>query len=422
MPHPTEKRTPGKSMTMSEHNNKSTQQEAGDPKTPISLQIISVFCALLLVVIGGVIIFVPYTRSERVQGRVEAEEGVVKVYAQLNSVVLRQHVMEGDVVRKGQPLLTLSTERQLGSGGGAELAQVRQSDFKGTTLREEMANIHSLYETEQALLVTQISRKKGELEQIRANVNIQERVLNLAKESYKRRSALVEQGFMSKEGLADEERKLLQAEADHERAKKESIFAESAVEELEANKAMLARRREKELLPLTRALSTTSQETIDYRARQEFVIQANSDGVVAAILPKAGDTVLEKDLLMSISPKSSKFYVNLYVPSSAIGFLEKKNSVKLRYESYPYQKFGEYTASVRAISPVALDRTELRLSSLASDNYYRVQVEPDSQTVHAYGRDFALHDGIKVEADIQVETRKVFEWILEPVYAKFYGK
>jgi membrane fusion protein len=335
---------------------------------------------------------------------------------------VRQHVSEGDVVRKGQPLLTLSTEHQLGSGGGAELAQVHQSNFKGTTLREEMANIHSLYKTEEALLVTQISRKKGELAQIRAHVGIQERVLNLAKESYTRRGALVEQGFLSKEGLADEERKLLQAEADYESAKKELIFTESAVEELEANKAMLARRREKELLPLTRALSTTSQETIDYQARQEFVIQANSDGVVAAILPKAGDTVLEKDLLISISPKNSKFYVNLYVPSSAIGFLEKKNSVKLRYESYPYQKFGEYNASVRAISPVALDRNELRLSSLASDNYYRVQVAPDSQTVHAYGRDFALHDGIKVEADIQVETRKIFEWILEPVYAKFYGK
>jgi len=290
------------------------------------------------------------------------------------------------------------------------------------TLREEMANIHSLYESEQALLINQITRKRGELSQIQTNVGIQERVLNLAKESYKRRSMLVEQGFLSKEGLADEERKLLQAEADYENAKKELILTQSAVDELEANKAMLARRREKELLPLTRALSSTSQEAIDYQARQEFVIQAKTDGVVAAILPKVGDTVLEKDLLMSISPKNSKFYVSLYVPSSAIGFLEKKNSVKLRYESYPYQKFGEYNATVRTISPVALDRGELRLNSLAADNYYRVQVEPESQTVHAYGRDFALHDGIKVEADIQVETRKVFEWILEPVYAKFYGK
>ncbi|MEC5387808.1 HlyD family efflux transporter periplasmic adaptor subunit [Uliginosibacterium sp. H3] len=407
---------------MSEHKDKNVVQETGEPKTPLSLQIISVFCAMLLVVIGVVIIFVPYTRSERVQGRVDAEEGVVKIYAQLNSVVVRQHVMEGDVVRKGQPLLTLSTERQLGSGGGAELAQVKASNFKGTTLREEMANIHSLYESEQALLVNQITRKRGELSQIQTNVGIQERVLNLAKESYKRRSALVEQGFLSKEGLADEERRLLQAEADHENAKKELIFTQSAVDELEANKAMLVRRREKELLPLTRALSSTNQEAIDYQARQEFVIQAKTDGIVAAILPKLGDTVLEKDLLMSVSPSNSKFYVNLYVPSSAIGFLQKKNAVKLRYESYPYQKFGEYNATVRAISPVALDRSELRLASLATDNYYRVQVEPESQTVHAYGRDFALHDGIKVEADIQVETRKVFEWILEPVYAKFYGK
>jgi membrane fusion protein len=272
------------------------------------------------------------------------------------------------------------------------------------------------------LLVTQIARKQGEAAQITANVNIQERVFNLAKESYKRHVGLVDRGFLSKDSLADEERKLLQAEASYEAAKKDLIFTQSAVEELEANKAMLVRRREKELYPLSRELSNTSQEAIDYQAKQEFVIQANADGVVAAILPKVGDTVLEKDLLMSISPKNSRFYVSLYVPSSAIGFLEKKNAVKLRYESYPYQKFGEYNASVRTISPVALDRSELRLASLSTANYYRVQVEPESQTVHAYGREFALHDGIKVEADIQVETRKVFEWILEPIYAKFYGK
>lgn len=403
------------------HENISTQDQ-GDPQTPTSLKVISAFCALMLVIVGCVIIFVPYTRSERVQGKVEAEEGVVKIYAQINSVVVRQHVAEGDVVHKGQPLLTLSIERQLGSGGGAELALGKQSTLKGNTLREEMANIRSLYDAEQALLVTQIARKQGEAAQITANVNIQERVFNLAKESYKRHVGLVDRGFLSKDSLADEERKLLQAEASYEAAKKDLIFTQSAVEELEANKAMLVRRREKELYPLSRELSNTSQEAIDYQAKQEFVIQANADGVVAAILPKVGDTVLEKDLLMSISPKNSRFYVSLYVPSSAIGFLEKKNAVKLRYESYPYQKFGEYNASVRSISPVALDRSELRLASLSTDNYYRVQVEPESQTVHAYGREFALHDGIKVEADIQVETRKVFEWILEPIYAKFYGK
>lgn len=407
---------------MSEKNEKTASQETGDPQTPLSLQIISAFCAVLLVVIGGVIIFVPYTRSERVQGRVEAEAGVVKVYAQINSVVVRLHVAEGDLVHKGQPLMTLSTERQLGSGGGAEVALGKQSDLKGSTLRQEMANIRALYDAEQSLLVTQIARKQAELAQIRANVDIQERVFNLDKEGYKRRVGLVEQGFLSKEGLADEERKLLLAEANYEAAKKELILTQTAADELEANKAMLARRREKELYPLTRALSSTSQEAIDYQAKQEFVIQANADGIVAAILPKVGDTVLEKELLMSISPKDAKFYVSLYVPSSAIGFLEKKNPVKLRYESFPYQTFGEYSAQVRAISPVALDPGELKRASLPTDAYYRVQVEPESQTAHAYGRDFALHDGIKVEADIQVETRKVFQWILEPIYAKFYGK
>ena len=185
---------------------------------------------------------------------------------------------------------------------------------------------------------------------------------------------------------------------------------------------MLNRRREKELYPLMREASTANQEVIDHESQKEFLVVAAADGIVAAILPKVGDTVLERDLLVSISPTNSKYYVDLFVPSSAIGFIERSNNVKLRYETYPYQKFGEYGASVTSISPVALDRNELKQLSLSTDSYYRVQVAPLKQWVRAYGHNFSLHDGIKVEADIEVETRKIFEWILEPFYAKFYGK
>lgn len=405
---------------MSEHTE--TSAGSGDPKTPLSLKLISAFCALFMIVTGGIIIFVPYTRSERVQGIVESEPGVVKLYSELNSKIAAVYVSEGETVKKGQALMSVSTERQLDSGGSAQLALGKQSEQKKATLRQEMENIRALYDTEQNLISSQIARKQAEVSQIKANIDIQERVYALAKDNYKRRFELVDKGFITKEGLAEVERSLLLAQGAYESAKKDLISAQAAMDELEANKNMVMRRREKELYPLSRELSSVNQESIDIRSRQEFVITASSDGIVATVIPKAGDTVLEKDLLISISPMNAKFLVSLYVPSSAIGFLEKKNPVLLRYETYPYQKFGEYGATVRSISPVALDRNDLKLPALSPDSYYRVQVEPDQQKVHAYGRDFALHDGIKVEADIKVETRKVFEWILEPVYAKFYGK
>lgn len=397
-------------------------QNPSETAIPLSLTIISILCGSLMVVVAIVMIFVPYTRVERVQGRVEAEQGVIKIYAQAASNVVIRHVSEGEVVHKGQPLLTLSDERKLNSGDGMQLALGKQSSLKAETIRQEMQNIQSLYTSEQTLLDVQIRRKQSEVDQTKANVDIQERSFQLAKEVFKRRSELVNRGFVSKESLSDEEQKLLLAEASYEAAKKDLISFQAAVEELQANKSTLARRREKELFPLTRTLSATSQESIDFEAKKEFVISATAEGIVSMLLPKPGDTVLENEYLLSILPNNSRFLVNLYIPSSAIGFIKPQTAVRLRYEAYPYQKFGEYRGVVKTISSTALDSRELKLPSLSADSYYRVQVEPDEQTVHAYGRRFSLHDGMKVEADVEVETRKILEWVLEPIYAKYYGK
>ena len=156
---------------MAEKSNTETVEAlGGDPQTPLALRLINAFCVLMLVAIGVAIIFIPYTRSERVQGRVQAYPGSTKIHAQLNSIVTRQYVKEGDLVHVGQTLLSLSTERQLGSGKGAQVALAAQAALREQTLRQEIANIHSLYDSELSLLNTQIARKKSELAQANTSV------------------------------------------------------------------------------------------------------------------------------------------------------------------------------------------------------------------------------------------------------------
>jgi membrane fusion protein len=48
---------------------------------------------------------------------------------------------------------------------------------------------------------------------------------------------------------------------------------------------------------------------------------------------------------------------------------------------------------------------------------YRVTVVLDSQVVKAYGHDLPLQVGMIVDADIWLDRRKLYEWVLDPLYS-----
>ena len=59
-------------------------------------------------------------------------------------------------------------------------------------------------------------------------------------------------------------------------------------------------------------------------------------------------------------PSDSDLQAELYAPSRAAGFLGVGQEVLLRYEAYPYQKFGHYRGRVSAVSQTALAPTAFR--------------------------------------------------------------
>jgi membrane fusion protein len=48
---------------------------------------------------------------------------------------------------------------------------------------------------------------------------------------------------------------------------------------------------------------------------------------------------------------------------------------------------------------------------------FRVKVKLASQTAQAYGLPQALQAGMQLEADVMLDTRTLFEWVLEPLYS-----
>lgn len=111
----------------------------------------------------------------------------------------------------------------------------------------------------------------------------------------------------------------------------------------------------------------------------------------------------------------------LYLPdrlleSSAVG-----SEVLLRYDAFPYQHYGQYRGRIVRIADSPLPASHA--GAAAGDGpRYRAVVALDDQNVRSdSGRTHALRPGQRLQADIVLERRRLYEWILEP-FARWRGR
>jgi len=83
---------------------------------PVGATRLTVFFAAMAVLVILLLIFGSYTKKERVQGAIQARDGVATVVPIEAGLVQRVLVKDGQVVKAGQPLITLSHDRQTDAG------------------------------------------------------------------------------------------------------------------------------------------------------------------------------------------------------------------------------------------------------------------------------------------------------------------
>jgi membrane fusion protein len=119
-----------------------------------------------------------------------------------------------------------------------------------------------------------------------------------------------------------------------------------------------------------------------------------------------------------VLPQGAQLEAEIYVPSRSIGFVKPGMQVLLRYQAYPYQKFGQYRARVREVVDTSMLPQELGLpQNASSEPLYRIRLALDSQTIQAYGKHLPLKSGMVVDASIHLDHRRLYEWILEPLFS-----
>ncbi|WP_431260856.1 secretion protein HlyD [Roseateles chitinivorans] len=120
-----------------------------------------------------------------------------------------------------------------------------------------------------------------------------------------------------------------------------------------------------------------------------------------------------------------RLLAQLYAPSRTVGFVQPGQPVWLRYAAYPYQKFGMARGQVAQVSPTPIAPQDLPAgqaqalvsAAQANEPLYRIDVRLDRDDIAAYGQAVPLRAGMALDADVTLERRRIWEWLLEPLLA-----
>ncbi|KXV35831.1 hypothetical protein AD940_01435 [Gluconobacter thailandicus] len=176
-------------------------------------------------------------------------------------------------------------------------------------------------------------------------------------------------------------------------------------------------------------LANLSRQIAQAHGQSESVINARVAGTVDGIRVSVGQRVVAGQPLASLLPDDTQLLAELYVNSQAIGFVRPGQRVLLKYVAYPYHRFGLHEGTVIEVTKSPLSErsgsvpkngsnSEIitsTMSQTARGDIYRIRVQPDQDYVLAYGQKERLKPGMAVEAEIAIDHRRLYQWLLDPV-------
>jgi len=378
------------------------------------------FLAIALAIIAFFIFF-STTRKAQSQGVLVPTSGVIRVMPGQAGVITGVRVKEGQTVKAGEVLFVLSGERSSSNAGAPQ--QVVSNLLKSRRDSYDQELKQSGLQARQRIAAAQrrASDLAAEINRMDGQIVLQQRRIALAEQSYKRYSELNATNYISAAQLQDKQAELLDQ---HQRLAELQRIQSASGRDLasaEADVRDLQVQAQRDTEGLQRNVSAVEQDLTENEARREIQVRALQDGMVTAITTELGQTVGTNSILASVLPAGAELEAEIYAPSRSVGFIKPGMQVLLRYQAYPYQKFGQYPAQVREVASTSLRPEELAVPGAVSgtngEPLYRIRLKLQRQSVQAYGETLPLKSGMQVDASVLLEQRRLYEWVLEPLFS-----
>lgn len=411
-------------------------EEGGPPRAGV----LTAF-AVLLMILGGIAwaANTTVTNATLAPGAVTPSGRVIQVQHFDGGIVAEVPVREGDLVEEGQLLMVLDP-----TDASAELQQMlarqaflsvaverlrgqvsgREPDFDSyihdwpdlvmnqiDMLQSGMASL----EAEEAILQSRVDQRLTEVEALRGQVESLEGQAAVVGEQLSVHQRLFQQGLGSRLTMLEAQREFARLNGELTQARTGLAGAEQAAEEARRAAVELELRyRSESIAELGETAAELAQVSEALIALQDRVARrevfAPARGIVnqlAATLP--GQVVAPAQPIASIVPTDGGLLVEAQLPPADVGYVQIGQHAEISVDGFEMAQFGTIPGTVSYIAPTTVTTED-------GTPYYRIFVEPESQSVGRDGNRHQLIPGMVVQASIHTGEQSMLAYLIRPVY------
>jgi len=406
------------------------RKEALDAANRGNLGIVALYCppyrwlvisVVVLITAATALFFIfgSYTKYESSTGELLPKNGMLIIPPPVSATVVDIPVKEGQHVEKDDVLMVLSSEvsTQLG-----QTRQVIAENLKGQRerLQQDLVTLEKLHQVEMKGLTDTIASLKLQQEQLKLQLTHRRKQVSLAKMQLDKLEAMHNEGYASSRQMEEQESNLLDSQARYQEYQRQLLDISQKIVQTEQQLHEKPLDDEKKRNDIERQLADNRQSMAENEARRSFELRAPKSGYVGMIMVKNGQMLTAGQSAIAVLPSNTELVARIMVNTQSIGFIQPGQRVVLRYKAFPYQKFGQQYGKVIEVSRTALspqEVTTLTGKNNIQEQQYRVLVSLDKQSITAYAQNEKLKPGMALDADFIVDKRRLYEWVLEPIFA-----
>lgn len=379
---------------------------------------IAFITAFLTFVIAGT-----YSRRVNVSGEVTTWPRAVNIYSGVQGFIVRQFVHEGQSIKKGDPIYQIDVSKSTRSG---VVTDNQRRDIENQLVRVDNI-ISRLAESKKITLNTLEKQRLQYSDAFRLSSDIIRQAaegIKIMKNNMENYRNYQSKGLITQDQLTNQVALYYQQQNNLPSLSGQNEQNALQITSLESQIQTQAADFDNRIYQMELQRYELQKELVDTDVGGEIIIRALSDGKVDSLSVTVGQMVNAGDSLLQVIPENiENYYLIIWVPNDAVPYISAGDKVNIRYEAFPAEKFGQFSATVKTISRTPASTQEMLTYKGAPQNtlgisvpWYKVIVKPEKQIISYDGKSLPLENGMKAESTLFLEKRRIYQWMLSPFY------
>lgn len=389
----------------------------------IPLWLVVALCSVFLLSFLTFILSGTYTRKVNVSGEITSYPRAVNISSGFQGFIIKKFVTEGQMVKKGDPIYQIDISKSTHNG---VVSDNQRKDIESQIARID--RIISRLESNKTVTLSTLKNQRLQygkaFERSTEILKRAEEGITIMKRNMDNYRSYQTKGLISNDQLINQVARYYQQQNNLLSLSGQNEQNSLQITNLDNQIQTQAAEFDNRIYQMELQRYDLKKELLNTDLSGEVIIRSLSDGKIDSLSVTVGQMVNVGDSLLQVIPQSiTHYYLVIWVPNEAIPYITIGDRLNIRYEAFPAEKFGQFSATVEIISKTPASKQEMLTYQGAPRNtqssaipYYKVIVKPEKQVIAYHNKTMSLENGMKAQSTLFLEERKIYQWMISPFY------